>query len=145
MPYPAASADQVAFFNEHGWLALEDAIDPVDLASLEQKCAHIIANKETMAFDWAWRVGERADERQFRILQASPTLHWPEFNAARFRLWAIEFAAALMGRPLEFWYDQFLAKPPHIGAATQWHQDEAYWGRNLDGQGITCWMPMHCP
>jgi ectoine hydroxylase-related dioxygenase (phytanoyl-CoA dioxygenase family) len=24
-----------------------------------------------------------------------------------------------------------------------WHQDEGYWGRNLDERGITCWMPMH--
>ena len=27
--------------------------------------------------------------------------------------------------------------------ATLWHQDEAYWGRNLDERGITCWMPLH--
>ena len=48
-----------------------------------------------------------------------------------------------MGCPLEFWYDQFLAKPPQKGAATLWHQDEGYWGRNLDDLGITCWMPFH--
>ena len=48
-----------------------------------------------------------------------------------------------MGAPVEFWYDQFLAKPPEKGVATLWHQDEAYWGRNLDDRGITCWMPFH--
>ena len=48
-----------------------------------------------------------------------------------------------MGRPLEFWYDQFLAKPPQKSAPTLWHQDEGYWGRNLDDLGITCWMPFH--
>jgi hypothetical protein len=25
---------------------------------------------------------------------------------------------------------------------TYWHQDEAYWGRNLCDRGITCWMPL---
>jgi ectoine hydroxylase-related dioxygenase (phytanoyl-CoA dioxygenase family) len=48
-----------------------------------------------------------------------------------------------MGRPVEFWYDQFLAKPPQRSAVTLWHQDEGYWGRNLDDRGITCWLPMH--
>ena len=48
-----------------------------------------------------------------------------------------------MRRPVEFWYDQFLAKPPEKSAPTLWHQDEGYWGRNLDDRGITCWMPMH--
>ena len=143
MPYPTATAADIALFAAHGWLAVEDAIDPADLADLEQKCHHIVANKETMAFDWAWEKGKSIAERDFKILQASPTRTWPELDQAKFRLWAVEFATALMGQPLEFWYDQFLAKPPAIGAATQWHQDEAYWGRNLFERGITCWMPMH--
>src|SRR5437763_5670544 len=38
---------------------------------------------------------------------------------------------------------QFLGKPPAVSVETYWHQDEAYWGRNLDDKGITCWMPLH--
>ena len=67
----------------------------------------------------------------------------PSSTRRAFRTWAVEFASALMGRPLEFWYDQFLAKPPGKSAPTRWHQDEGYWGRNLDDRGITCWMPLH--
>ncbi len=43
---------------------------------------------------------------------------------------------------LEFWYDQFLGKPPGTSAPTDWHQDEGYWGRNLADRGITCWIPL---
>lgn len=143
MPYPIATAEQIAFFEDHGWIAVDGAIDPGDLSELEEKCNHIIANKETMAFDWAWEKGKSAEQRDFKILQASPTYIWPELDAAKFRIWAIEFAGALLRRPVEFWYDQFLAKPPGIGAATLWHQDEGYWGRNLWERGITCWMPLH--
>ena len=72
------------------------------------------------------------------------TLLWPrQFREAPFRVWAVQFGSALMGREMEFWYDQFLAKPPTTGAPIYWHQDEAYWGRNLDDKGITCWMPFH--
>lgn len=143
MPYPAASAGDIEFFRQHGWLVVEDAVDPADLASLIAHCDEILSNKESMAFDWAWEKGVPRDQRAFRIVQASPTRHWPELNEAKFRHWAVRFAGELMGQPMEFWYDQFLAKPPGRSAPTYWHQDEAYWGRQLDERGITCWMPFH--
>ena len=143
MPYPRATADDIAFFGEHGWIAITDAVDPLDLVTLEERCAVILEKKESMAFDWAWAEGTPKEARDFRIVQSSPTMFFPELNESKFRVWAIEFASALMHRPVEFWYDQFLAKPPQKSAPTLWHQDEGYWGRNLDDRGITCWMPMH--
>jgi ectoine hydroxylase-related dioxygenase (phytanoyl-CoA dioxygenase family) len=144
VPYPTASPDQIEFFQEHGWLVVEDAIDLDDMVTLEDRCQRIIDNKESMAFDWAWEQGTERDQRAFKILQSSPSLFWAaEFAEAPFRRWAVAFGSALMGMPLEFWYDQFLAKPPGTSVATRWHQDEGYWGRLLDDRGITCWMPFH--
>ena len=144
MAYPVATNDHIRHFADHGFVIVDDAIDPADLADLELACTEIIEHKEQMAFDWAWSADEARDERSFRILQASPTMVWPErFADAPFRRWAVAFASALMGRPMEFWYDQFLAKPPGYGAETRWHQDEGYWGRNLDDLGCTAWMPFH--
>jgi hypothetical protein len=143
MAYPEASPDDVDFFRAHGWIVVRDAIDPRDLETLIARCDEILANLDTMAFDWAWEKGTPRDAREFKIVQASPTRHWPAFNDARFRHWAVAFGSALMGQRLEFWYDQFLAKPPGRSAPTLWHQDEGYWGRNLDERGITCWMPFH--
>jgi phytanoyl-CoA hydroxylase len=143
LPYPKATEADVGFFREHGWIAVTDAIDPEDLTELVEHCEEILTNKEHMAFDWAWDKDTPREARKFKIVQASPTRHWPELNDSKFRAWAIEFASALMGQPLEFWYDQFLAKPPRESAPTLWHQDEGYWGRNLDARGITCWMPFH--
>ena len=144
MPYPTATDDDIAFFHEHGWIAVHDAIDPADLVTLEERCQRILDRKESMAFDWAWEKGQEKDERQFKILQSSPTMFWPELNDEPFRAWAVEFGSALMGLELEFWYDQFLAKPPGgVSVPTRWHQDEGYWGRLLDDRGITCWMPFH--
>jgi phytanoyl-CoA hydroxylase len=143
MPYPAATEDDIVFFEEHGWIAVEDAVDPADLAQLEARCEVILEKKERMAFDWAWEEGQPRDQRAFKIVQSSPSLFFPELNDEPFRSWAVEFGSALMRQPLEFWYDQFLAKPPGASVPTRWHQDEGYWGRNLDERGITCWMPMH--
>jgi ectoine hydroxylase-related dioxygenase (phytanoyl-CoA dioxygenase family) len=143
MPYPTPADADVEFFAEHGWIVVEDAIDPGDLVALEGRCQEIIDNKETMAFDWAWEAGTAQADRPFQILQSSPSAFWNDFADAPFRVWAVQFASALMGFPVEFWYDQFLAKPPRHSAATRWHQDEGYWGRDLDDKGITCWMPFH--
>jgi len=141
--YPAATEDDVRFFEQHGWIVVQHAIDPADLVRLIERCDEIVRRKEELAYDWAWRKDEDREARDFKILQSSPTEYWPELNDERFRTWAIEFGSALMRRPVEFWYDQFLAKPPGKSAPTPWHQDEGYWGRNLDEAGITCWMPFH--
>jgi phytanoyl-CoA hydroxylase len=142
--YRSATEADVQFFDEHGWIVVDDVIDPADLVQLEARCDEIIANKDEVAFDWAWEKGEDRTKREFRILQASPSHRTDEFDHAPFRTWAVEFASTLMGFPVEFWYDQFLAKPGDgKSVPTLWHQDEGYWGRNLDDKGITCWMPFH--
>jgi phytanoyl-CoA hydroxylase len=141
--YRSATTEDVEFFAEHGWIVVADVIDPDDLVRLEQRCDEILANKETMAYDWGWEQGEDRSERKFRIVQGSPSWDTDEFDDAPFRTWAVDFASSLMGFQIEFWYDQFLAKPGGTSVPTLWHQDEAYWGRNLDDKGITCWMPFH--
>lgn len=142
MSYRSCDDASVASFREHGWLVVEDVIDLADLRDLARRCQPILDHKQKLAFDWAWEKGKSREERDFRIVQGSPSMVWPEIAGTRFRAWMCEVAGALLGRPVEFWYDQFLAKPPREGAETHWHQDEAYWGRNLDERGITCWMPL---
>jgi ectoine hydroxylase-related dioxygenase (phytanoyl-CoA dioxygenase family) len=142
VPYPVARAEDVAFFEEHGYLVVRKAVDPADLEELAARCEKILANKERFAFDWAWEKGTSREQRAFKIVQGSPSLAWRAISDAPFRRWSIAFGAALLRRPVEFWYDQFLAKPPRDGAPTCWHQDEAYWGRNLDERGVTCWIPL---
>ena len=144
MPYPGASADDVASFARDGFLVVRAAVDPRDLVRLEALCDELLAQRERFAFDWAWEAGTERERRAFKIVQTSPSLlRKTELAGERFRVWATDFASRLLGREVEFWYDQFLAKPPREGARTPWHQDEGYWGRNLDERGITCWMPFH--
>ena len=138
-----ATASEIAFFGEHGWLVVEDAVEPAEIAEAAERMEVILRKKHKLAYDWAWEKGRSKEEREFKIVQGSPSMVWPEIKHARFRLWMIEFASRLMNARIEFWYDQFLAKPPRDGAPTYWHQDEGYWGRNLLDRGITCWMPLH--
>jgi ectoine hydroxylase-related dioxygenase (phytanoyl-CoA dioxygenase family) len=140
--YPSVTSGQKAFFDEHGYLVVTEVIPVADLDELEAHVDRIIENPDRMAFDWAWSDEEDRSERSFRIIQSSPSLVWPGIVDAAFRRWAVEFGSALLGRTVEFWYDQLLAKPPGISVPTYWHQDEGYWGRHLDDKGITCWIPL---
>ena len=142
MTYPTATPEQIDFFNKHGWLVVEDAIPQKDLDELESYCDKILEDKQRYAYDWAWDAKESADQRSFRIVQSSPSFVWPEAGDAAYRKWLVQFGSTLMGLNLEFWYDQFLGKPPGKSTPTYWHQDEGYWGRNLKNKGATCWIPL---
>ena len=52
MAYPTATEADVTFFEEHGWIAVPDAVDVADLAELEAACEVILEQKESMAFDY---------------------------------------------------------------------------------------------
>jgi phytanoyl-CoA hydroxylase len=142
MPFPTATRSQIDFFARHGWLVVEDAIPQDDLDLVETQCERLLTDKERLAFDWAWDESEDREDRSFRIVQSWPSLVWKEIADQPYRKWLVEFGSALMGKPMAFWYDQFLAKPPGRSAPTAWHQDEGYWGRDLDDKGVTCWMPL---
>ncbi len=142
MPYPTASPEQIAFFREHGWIVVKDAIGKDQLDELEARCEKLIEEKERFAKDWAWDAKESLEDRSFRIVQSSPSFVWREIKEQPYRKWLVAFGSALLGKDVEFWYDQFLAKPPEKSVPTSWHQDEAYWGRNLDEKGVTGWIPL---
>ena len=142
MEYPSASAEQIGFFNEHGYLVVAGAVPQADLDTLESYCDLLLQNKERLANDWAWDANEARENRSFRIVQSTPTLVWKDIADQPYRRWLASFSSQLMGMPLEFWYDQFLGKPPGKSVPTEWHQDEGYWGRNLADRGITGWIPL---
>ena len=76
-------------------------------------------------------------------MQSTVDRHYPWLVTSAFRTWAARFGGLLMQQEMEFWYEQFLGKPPSTGTPTPWHQDEAYWGRTLRDRGVTCWTAFH--
>jgi len=140
--FPDATDAQICSFREHGWLVVENAVPQADLDELEARCEVLIREKDRLANDWAWSDQEDLKGRSFRIIQSSPSFVWKEIREQPYRKWLLRFGNALMGMELSYWYDQFLAKPPGKSVPTYWHQDEAYWGRNLDDKGVTGWIPL---
>jgi len=51
-------------------------------------------------------------------------------------------ATALAGVPLRLWHDQLLIKPPHNGAATEFHQDAPYWPHGGSRHSLSVWVAL---
>jgi phytanoyl-CoA hydroxylase len=143
MAYPTPGPEDRARFHRDGFLVVENAIPEDELTRLNDAASEILRRKHELARDWDWRKGQNLSERTFRIVQCFFSNHFEWAKEAPFRTWATRYAEGLMGNELVFWYDQFLGKPANEGAATPWHQDEGYWGKNLWDLGITCWMSFH--
>ncbi|CUS44720.1 MAG: phytanoyl-CoA dioxygenase family protein [Pseudomonadota bacterium] len=143
MYYPEPTEDDIAQFEKDGFLVVREAIDPVEQQALADMGAEMIERPADWGNDWDWRRDEPLGQRSFRIVQSGVDRLFPWLPRSRFRSWATRFGGALMGQDMAFWYEQFLAKPPGVGAPTPWHQDEAYWGRTLQNRGVTCWTAFH--
>ncbi|MFF1821626.1 phytanoyl-CoA dioxygenase family protein [Kribbella sp. NPDC058245] len=51
-------------------------------------------------------------------------------------------ATALAGVPLRIWHDHLLIKPPHNGAATEFHQDAPYWPHAGSRHALSAWVAL---
>ncbi|MFC5436106.1 hypothetical protein ACFPME_06020 [Rhodanobacter umsongensis] len=103
MHYPVASEAQLAFFREHGYLVVRDAIPQAALDEIEAHCDTLIAEKDLLANDWAWGAKEERDRRSFRIVQSSPSYVWAADIATQpYRQWLATFASRLMQREMAF-------------------------------------------
>lgn len=52
------------------------------------------------------------------------------------------YATQLAGIPLRLWHDQLLAKKPHNGAATEYHQDAPYWPHDHCRHSLSAWIAL---
>lgn len=139
--------DEIAFFRENGFLALERITTDEEIDWLRRIFEYLFseehAGKPGAPLD---RSGTPvAGEPRARLSQAFfPEIYFPEILDTQFRRNAKRYAAALLGvneKDLSSWGHMILKQPG--GRAASWHQDHAYWQPELDYCALGLWMPMH--
>jgi len=76
MPYPTPTGEQLQRFNDDGFLVVENAIDPQELAALVRMGHEMIERPlDPKANDWDWRKGESRENRVYRIVQSAVDPH----------------------------------------------------------------------
>lgn len=140
------TADDVAFFKENGFLAVERLTSDEEIAWLREIFEFIFDPANAGGrFAPVDRSGTRAAGEHGRLSQAFfPEVHFPEILDSAYRRNAKRYAAALLQVDedrLTTW-GHMIRKPPG-GREVSWHQDHAYWQPELDYLALGVWLPLH--
>jgi len=135
---------QIAFFREQGYLAIDRVTTPEDVTALRASYDRIFAERagreEGNQFDLAGTDEDGKAASLPQILQ--PAKYAPEMLKSRLYHNVAAIGKQLLGEDCSCGIAHAIFKPPHSGAPTPWHQDAAYWPPNMIHQSISVWVPL---
>lgn len=136
--------DQIGFYRENGYLALPSLMPPDEVASVRVVYDRLFAERAGREkgdqFDLA---GTDEDGKEARLPQIlGPSKYAPELLQGTYRANLEQVARQLLGPEGAVHGDHMIFKPARIGAATPWHQDQAYWDPTLDFESLSIWIPL---
>lgn len=135
--------DQIDAFHREGYLVLPPITTPEELIRLRAVYDRLFAERAGRAegnqFDLAGVDGDEDVATLPQIL--GPARYAPELNDYLFKINGRAIADQLLGGPSDGG-DHAILKPAYYGAETPWHQDEAYWGPDLEYNSLSIWMPL---
>jgi hypothetical protein len=126
-------------------LAIETPIAaPQEIAELKAIYDDLFSRRagreEGNQFDLA---GSDEDGKEAALPQIlDPVRYAPKLGEGQYLLTANEIVKQLLGPEASVAIAHAIFKPAGIGAATPWHQDEAYWDPSLSYCSVSVWMPL---
>lgn len=132
---------QVESYRNSGFVAINALTDSSEIAELRDLYDEMFARASGFA------VGDRLDLLTHSARCVLPQIINPERYAPRlvqgqaFRNATI-IARQLLGEGCEPMGNHAILKPAQVGAATPWHQDEAYWDPRYAHRALTIWLPL---
>jgi ectoine hydroxylase-related dioxygenase (phytanoyl-CoA dioxygenase family) len=143
-PTVTLTPEQVAAYHRDGFLALPQLTTKEEVARLRTIYDELFARKagrdEGNQFDLGGTDEDDAEAVLPQIL--APSRYAPELATTLLRANAEAVAEQLLGPDARFTGDHAILKPARYGAATPWHQDEAYWNPALEYESISIWVPL---
>lgn len=136
------SAEQVNFFNKHGYLPNIKLLEDWQVDKLVGELAEIQDPghpAHELFYEFHSNESAEPDSVLFHSLG-----HWRITEGFHDVIWNPAFVMAanqLLGnRGVRFWHDQLFCKPAKHGGVVAWHQDYSYWTRTQPMQHLTCWV-----
>ena len=138
------SEEQIAFYHEHGYLAIDQITTSGEVESIREGYDEIFSKRagreEGMEYDLA---GSDEDDARPKLPQILEPKNYSEaFRNTQFESNAAHIARQLLGEGIEQRGSHAIFKPAGYGAPTPWHQDEAYWNPGKNYHSISVWMPL---
>ncbi|HEY1216482.1 MAG TPA: phytanoyl-CoA dioxygenase family protein [Bryobacteraceae bacterium] len=136
------SREQVAFFQEYGYLADVKLLNDRQIQRLKKELEAVMDPEHPshgLFHEFHSNESSDPDTVLFHALGA-----WRITEGFHDVLWNPAFvmaASQLLGdRAVRFWHDQLFCKPARHGGVVAWHQDYSYWTRTGPMQHLTCWV-----
>ncbi len=137
------SAEQLAFYEEHGYVAGIRVLDGAQIEALRAELQDLTdPDHPGNELFYEFHSNESSDPNTvlFHALGA-----WRVGPAFHDLLWNPAFtvpASQLLGGGVRFWHDQLFCKPAGHGGVVAWHQDYSYWTRTQPMAHLTCWIAL---
>jgi len=130
----ALTRQQIEFYREHGYLHVEDAVTPQQLAALRQRTEELIeASREVSASNDVYDLDEGHSPAQPRLTRIKlphkvDPLFWDTLKHSRIT----EILRDLLGPNVMLQTSKLNTKAPGGGQAVEWHQDWAFYPATND-------------
>lgn len=143
-PTVSLSEEQIQSFHRDGFLSVPSISTPEEIEMLRGVYDRLFASKagreDGNQFDLAGTDEEGVEAALPQIL--NPSQYAPEMKDTLARANALQIARQLMGPDIVSAGEHAIFKPARSGAATPWHQDEAYWSPAYNYRSLSVWMPL---
>ena len=142
---PHVSEDQLVAFRRDGFLLVKGLSSDEELASLRVLFDRMFSERRGWdAGDLFDMIGPDSPEQELALPQLlRPSQYEPLLRQTNLASNARSIAEQILGPRLENDLEHAISKPPFNGAATPWHQDDAF-HRKGSGvlESISIWMPL---
>ena len=132
--------EQIRFYEENGYVRLDNVLTMPDVDMLRAALATAIEDKNKLNLN----LGPRTDEGYAKVFLQMVNLweRYPLFEEYVHNVRVAEITRRLSrSSAVRLWHDQALIKYPKDSKATAWHQDSPYWPMNEPG-ALSCWMAL---
>jgi ectoine hydroxylase-related dioxygenase (phytanoyl-CoA dioxygenase family) len=143
-PTVMLTPDQVQFYHDNGYLVVPSISTEPELVWMREVYDRLFAQRAGRDVGDQFDLGGSDQEGTEAVLPQilSPAKYAPELKQGLFRTNAAAIATQLLGDNVEPQGEHAIFKPARTGAATPWHQDEAYWADQMDYHSFSLWMPL---
>lgn len=135
------SEREVAFYQENGYVAVENVLTAAELAAIRSAMSEIIERRDVEGIERKEGDGAKAEKiflQRINLWRVHDGIRRHTLNPK-----LAEIARCLAGvERLRVFHDHMLTKMPGDSRATDWHQDAPYWPMEEAGRTISCWMAL---
>lgn len=143
-PDRSLTPEQIAFYRENGYLAVDAVMPAEEVATVRRIYDRLFnedrAKTEGDLYDLTGEKTKGKSESVPQVLQ--PAKYAPELLETQLVANIKAMMKQLHGPETRMVGDHAINKPPHGNSPTPWHQDEAYWDPAKEYSGLSVWVAL---